>query len=133
MKDNYWEVSASPGRGSELDRLPRLLGIARINEKGESDRPDFQIDTAKARHLLNHLRFCLGIPKERHYAASAIQDLLPCKAFSSIARVGYLTRKSMNRFRNLPREMLGGGDRYKIVYTDVAVKSRCVGKWLISL
>ena len=26
-------------------------------------------------------------------------------------------------------DFLGGGDRYKIVYTDVAVKSRCVAEF----
>jgi hypothetical protein len=30
-----------------------------------------------------------------------------------------------DQFAN-PLEMLGGGDRYKIDYSDVAVKSRCV-------
>jgi hypothetical protein len=34
----------------------------------------------------------------------------------------------MKRFRNLPQEMLGGGHRYKIDYSGVAVKSRCVAQ-----
>lgn len=68
MKDDYRKVSASPERGSELDRLSRLLGVARIDEKGESDRPDFQIDTAESGRLLNHLSSCLGIPRGCHNA-----------------------------------------------------------------
>jgi hypothetical protein len=34
----------------------------------------------------------------------------------------------MNRFLNLLQEMLGGRHRYKIDYSGVAVKSRCVAE-----
>jgi hypothetical protein len=59
MEGNDREVGPAPQRRGELYRLPRLLCAPRINEEGEPERPNLQIDIVKAGHLLNHKMFLI--------------------------------------------------------------------------